>query len=236
MNHIAQQALARARSLITPVHIQKSCRRAWSQEEVQRLVELYPDTPMADLIKTLGRPDYSIYGKAAQLGLKRSDAYMASEHACRLRKEDNPGKEHRFKKGHTPWNSGVKGLPSNGRAAETQFKKGHKPGNWLPIGSIRTSQDGYQQRKVSDTGYPPRDWIGIHILVWEEQNGPVPSGHCVCFIDGNKNNLDPTNLQLLTRAERMSRNTIHRYPPELKTAIHQLSKLKRAINGATNEK
>lgn len=236
MNHVAQQALARARHMLISIRPQKSSRRAWSQEDEEQLVKLYPDTPMAALTKVLGRPDHAIYRKAAQLKLRRSDAYMASEHACRLRKEDNPGQEYRFKKGHTPWNHGMTGLPSNGRAASTQFKPGSKPGNWLPIGSVRTSQDGYQQRKVSDTGYPPRDWIGIHILVWEELNGPIPPGHCVCFIDGNKSNLDPTNLELLTRAERMRRNTIHRYPPELKGTIRQLSQLKRAIKEASHEK
>ncbi|HEJ1737371.1 TPA: HNH endonuclease, partial [Pseudomonas aeruginosa] len=111
----------------------------------------------------------------------------------------------------------------------TRFKKGQKPHTWLPVGSTRISADGYLQRKISDTGYPPRDWKGIHILLWEEHFGPIPTGHCVCFKDNNKQNVVIDNLELITRAERMRRNSIHRYPPELKSAIRVISKLKRTI-------
>ncbi|HHO8044243.1 TPA: HNH endonuclease signature motif containing protein, partial [Pseudomonas aeruginosa] len=109
----------------------------------------------------------------------------------------------------------------------TRFKKGQKPHTWLPVGSTRVSADGYLQRKISDTGYPPRDWKSIHILLWEEHVGPIPTGHCVCFKDNNKQNVVIDNLELITRAERMRRNSIHRYPPELKSAIRVISKLKR---------
>nr|WP_288356107.1 HNH endonuclease signature motif containing protein [uncultured Pseudomonas sp.] len=90
---------------------------------------------------------------------------------------------------------------------------------------MRFSKEGYLQRKVTDTGYPPRDWKGVHILLWEEAHGPVPSGHCLAFRDGNKRNITLENLELITRAERMRRNTIHRYPPELKGAIRTLGRL-----------
>ncbi|HHG6032379.1 TPA: HNH endonuclease signature motif containing protein, partial [Pseudomonas aeruginosa] len=137
---------------------------------------------------------------------------------------------------NTPWNCGMKGLPARGRSSETQFKKGQKPHTWLPVGSTRVSADGYLQRKISDTGYPPRDWKGMHILLWEEHFGPIPTGHCVCFKDNNKQNVVIDNLELITRAERMRRNSIHRYPPELKSAIRVISKLKRTIQEVEHEK
>ncbi|MDF5811770.1 Uncharacterised protein [Pseudomonas aeruginosa] len=130
----------------------------------------------------------------------------------------------------------MKGLPARGRSSETQFKKGQKPHTWLPVGSTRVSADGYLQRKISDTGYPPRDWKSIHILLWEEHVGPIPTGHCVCFKDNNKQNVVIDNLELITRAERMRRNSIHRYPPELKSAIRVISKLKRTIQEVEHEK
>lgn len=128
----------------------------------------------------------------------------------------------------------MKGLPARGRSSETQFKKGQKPHTWLPVGSTRVSADGYLQRKISDTGYP-RDWKSIHILLWEEHVGPIPTGHCVCFKDNNKQNVVIDNLELITRAERMRRNSIHRYPPELKSAIRVISKLKRTIQEVEHE-
>jgi len=56
------------------------------------------------------------------------------------------------------------------------------------------------------------------------------------FRDRNPQHIELDNLELVTRAENMRRNTIHRYPPELKSTIRQLSKLKRAISEATSEK
>lgn len=86
MNPLAEQALARARKLFSPVDDRAPPRKFWTEGDEQRLAELYSDTPMPDLIAVFGRPDYAIYGKAASLGLKRSDTYLASEHACRLRR------------------------------------------------------------------------------------------------------------------------------------------------------
>ena len=40
----------------------------------------------------------------------------------------------------------------------------------------------------------------LHHIIWEEATGrEVPAGHVVRFADGNKNNLDPSNLVLATR-------------------------------------
>lgn len=91
---------------------------------------------------------------------------------------------------------------------------------------------------TKDLGYrlSPRDWKSIHILLWEEHVGPIPIGHCVCFKDNNKQNVVIDNLELITRAERMRRNSIHRYPPELKSAIRVISKLKRTIQEVEHEK
>lgn len=75
----------------------------------------------------------------------------------------------------------------------------------------------------------------MHVLLWEEHHGPVPINMCVCFKDGNKAHIALNNLELLTRAERMRRNTIHRYPEELKSAIRAIGKLKRTIREVEHE-
>lgn len=42
----------------------------------------------------------------------------------------------------------------------------------------------------------------LHRYVWEKANGiKIPEGHHVHHIDGNKNNNDPSNLQMLTADE-----------------------------------
>lgn len=190
---------------------------------------------MPELMQRFNRLDRAIYSKAKAMGLSRSAEYLASEHACRLRRDNNPGIATRFQAGQQPWNAGVKGYKPGGRAPETQFKKGHKPHTWNPIGHERITKDGYLQRKMTDTGYTPNDYRMVHHLVWEQHHGPVPKGHAIVFKDRDKANIEIENLELITRAELCRRNSIHRYPPELKQAIRTLAKLKRTIEDTTNE-
>ena len=106
MNSIAQKALnqARASAADATQNITTTRRRFWTTAEVSRLVALYPDAPMAQLEETLVRPKSAIYGKAKELGLKRSVEFLAGEHSGRLRRDDNPGMATRFQKGHGTWN------------------------------------------------------------------------------------------------------------------------------------
>ncbi|EJM92466.1 HNH endonuclease signature motif containing protein [Pseudomonas sp. GM67] len=240
MNPIAQQAFddALARLDGMPGRRTKD-RKPWLLEDEDRLCALYPNTPMPELIEAFRRPYWSIYNKAYALGLKRSEAYLASEHACRLRRENNPGAGTRFQKGQASWNKGVSYV-AGGRSAETRFKPGALSGKAAlllqPVGTERVTKDGIRQRKIRDDGPPQRRWKSVHMILWEESNGTVPPGHIVVFRDKNTEHIEIDNLELITRAENMRRNTIHRYPPELKSTIRQLGKLKKAISEASNEK
>jgi hypothetical protein len=227
LSPIAQQALDNAR------HSAK--RKPWTTAEDEQLRRLYPNAPMPDLLRTLGKTVSAIYQRARTLGLARSAEYLASEHACRLRRGDNIGAAHRFQKGHATWNAGLKGWQAEGCQA-TQFKPGRKPHTWNPIGHERITKDGYLQRKVTDTGCTPKDYRMVHHLLWQEHHGPVPPGHAVVFRDGDKTRIEINNLELITRAELMRRNTIHRYPPELKEVIRLQKKLERTIRKQSDEK
>lgn len=113
---------------------------------------------------------------------------------------------------------------------ETQFKKGHKPQNWKPIYSTRLSKEGYLQMKMTDTGYPPRDWVAVHILIWEDKHGPIPPGYVLAFKDGDKTHIALQNLELIARADLMRRNSIHyRYPREVVNTIMLLGVVKRRL-------
>ncbi|WKE65039.1 HNH endonuclease signature motif containing protein [Gallaecimonas kandeliae] len=141
-----------------------------------------------------------------------------------------------FEKGNSPHNAGVKGWQAGGRSAETRFKKGDQPSNWAPIGSERLC-DGYLQRKMTDTGYPPADWVEVHRLLWEEHHGPIPDKHVVTFKDGDKANITLDNLELISRAEHAMRNKMGfgSYPEELKPAVATLVKVKAAISVKVRE-
>lgn len=232
LSPLAQAALERARASAATDKPARS-RRNWSEDEEQLLTRLYPDTPMPELVARLGRDDRAIYSKARALGLRRSPEYLASEHACRLRKGDNVGAEHRFRPGMASWNKGKKGWQAGGRSAETRFKPGNRPHTWVPIGTEQI-RDGYLWRKVTD-GHGRHDWRQVHVMLWEQNNGPVPAGFILVFRDRNKQNIQLDNLELITRAENCRRNSVHRYPPELKQAIRRLKKLKRTIEEKSNE-
>lgn len=217
----------------------KPSRRRWTAEEEERLRHMYGNVSMRSLMVILGRPDRAIYAKAEALGLKRSEEYLAGDHSGRIRRGQSIGDETKFQKGQTPWNKGIHFDPG-GRSATTRFKPGTLNGKAAqllqPVGAERVTDDGIRQRKVTDEGPPHRRWKSVHSLMWEEAYGPIPQGHLVVFRDRNPNNLTLDNLELVSRAENMRRNTIHRYPPELKDTIRQLGKLRRAINEAAHEK
>jgi hypothetical protein len=164
------------------------------------------------------------------MGLQKSAAFLSSTASGRLTTASAIGS--RFQPGCEPWNKGMKGLNIGGR--ETQFKPGNLTGranqNYKPIGTERLSRDGYLERKVHD-GLPLQSrWRAVHILIWEAANGPLPPGHAIAFRDGDKSNLDPANLELVTRAEVMRRNSRHNLPAEVNQLIMARAVLVRAIN------
>ncbi len=204
----------------------------WSDSHVEQLRALYPDAKTADIATALGRTESQVYAKASSLGLKKSTVYLASPASCRLRRGDNIGSGTRFQKGHPTWNKGMKGLRIGGEA--TQFKPGHRGGkallNYKPIGTERISKDGYLERKINDDMPLQKRWRAVHLLVWEEVNGPLPPGHAVAFKDGNKRNISTDNLELISRSDLMRRNTVHNLPKEVAELVQLRGALKRKIN------
>lgn len=206
-------------------------RRDWVAADEFIVRKLYANTPTVELAELVDRTVAQVHGKAKMLGLKKSAKHLASPAACRLRRGDNVGAAYRFRKGNVPANKGRRrpGFTA-GDMAKTQFKKGQRSRSWLPIGSERWSHDGYLRRKMTDTGYPPRDWVAVHLLIWQEHNGPVPAGYILAFRDGDKKHIAIDNLELITRRERMRRNTIHNLPESIKTTVLALGRLRRRIN------
>jgi hypothetical protein len=196
-----------------------SCRndhKPWPDADLGVLARLYPDDTNATLARIFGRSQASISNQATKFGWRKSAAYKARHSTT-------------FKPSHRPWNKGMKGLDLSG--GKGQFQKGQKPHSYAPVGSERITKDGYRQRKVTDTGYPPRDWRMVHHLVWEAHTGqPVPPGHALVFRDGDKANTAIDNLELVSRSDLMRRNTYLRFPHELRQVIQLKGALNRVIN------
>jgi hypothetical protein len=211
----------------------KNRRVHWSEPLTELLIETYPHIPTQWLASVLKISIQAVYNKALSLGLTKTAEFMASEFGTRLRRGDQICAATRFRKGQTPWNKG-KHYVAGGRSADTRFTKGNQSGRarqlYQPIGSERLSKDGYLQRKINDDMPLQRRWRGVHIINWEAINGPLPHGHALIFKDGNKQNTDPENLELVTRAELMRRNSCHRYGKEIAQLVQLRGALTRKIN------
>ncbi len=165
--------------------------RDWTSTQDSWLRELYPNTPNRAIATLMGRTYPSIKNRATILGLQKSPDYMETE---------KPGC---FQKGQRSWNTGIK-FNSGGRSVETQFQSGHQPANHQPVGTEILDTYGYRKRKVRDDapkGRTYQNWKFVHVIVWEQHNGPLPKGHLVRFRDGDIENVDPCNLVALSRGE-----------------------------------
>lgn len=111
-----------------------------------------------------------------------------------------------FKKGHKPFNKGLKQTDymtaeQIDKTKATRFKKNSVPPNWKEIGSTRISKDGYLEIKVSDlkgnNNYKP-----YHRLIYEKyHNIKIKEGEAVVFLDQNKMNFSIDNLKLVKQRE-----------------------------------
>lgn len=195
-------------------------RRIYTEEQAAFIVTHYKDSSVADLTRLFNRR-FGDSKTQRQIKTFVHNRGIVS------------GRTGRFENGHVPHNKGRKGWCAGGNSIKTRFKKGSRPQTWVPVGSERTTKDGILQRKISDTGYPPRDWISVHSLVWEEHHGPIPKGHIVVFKNGDRADIRIGNLELISRAENMRRNTIHNMPPALADVCRLRGVLNRHINKRT---
>ena len=218
-----------------------SARKVWSAVDTELLRLHYADSRTEDLAVVLSTTVPKVLGKANSMGLKKSPELVAQMAREAMDRPDHGARKHNFPKGHVPANKGLRrpGFVA-GDMARTQFKKGNRPHTWVPVGSYRVNPDGQLEVKLNDDPGPYFvRWKPVHRLVWEAKHGPVPAGMKLAFKPGMKTT-DPKLitvdvLELLTHAELMARNTIHRYPDDLKKAIRLVAKVKRKLHERTDE-
>lgn len=142
-----------------------------------------------------------------------------------------------FKKGHIPANKGKKwddyvSKEKQKNSLKTCFKKGNIPHNHRKVGEERTTKEGYIEIKIEE----PNKWQLKHRYIYEKKFGKIPDGYNVIFLDGNKKNLEISNLKLVNKAEDliMNNNRLFTKDKELTNTgtiiakvIYETSKLKR---------
>lgn len=181
----------------------------------------------------------------------RGDVSIDDVKALCTRKGWKTGRTGCFEKGMVPLNKGKRCPEGKGgrhpNARRTQFKKGQRPRNTRQPGhEYISAADGYTYLCIAETnphtGFEHR-FVMKHRYLWEQIHGPVPLGHCLKSIDGNRQNTDPDNWICIPRAllPRLSGRWSLAYddaPPELKPILLATAKLQHAArvkrHGASN--
>lgn len=102
-----------------------------------------------------------------------------------------------FVAGNSPWNKDLKGIHLS---PASEFVKGCASNKASPLGAetIRFDKSG-QPRAYVKIGSPSH-WRQRAVVVWEAENGPLPSGHVIHHKDRDPMNDSIENLQCLTRS------------------------------------
>lgn len=124
-----------------------------------------------------------------------------------------------FEKGHTPFNKGKKWddyltKEQQAKSRQTCFSSerivNHQDHTWYhKVGDERLDKDGYVMIKLYEhakdngggKGNSTRAWVLKHRYIWEQNYGPIPEGHIVIFLDGNRLNFEIDNLGLISQRE-----------------------------------
>ncbi|WP_199885124.1 HNH endonuclease signature motif containing protein [Pseudomonas bohemica] len=169
-------------------------RKAWTSEDIDTLKSAYADQPMSTICAALGRTDAAIRAKASLLGLRRLDSPDIAER-------------------HTKHSRHMKNRRLSG------IRNPHR----APVGTDQMHGNRLM-RKISDTGDTHVDWVPSSRAAWEQAHGKIPNGMVIRLKDGNPSNVSLDNLELLTTSERMSRNTIARYPLDYQRSAQDLGR------------
>ena len=204
-------------------------RRKWTKEELEYVKLNYSDRYTKDIADAINRSPRAVYQAAINLNVRKSPEFIKISLEREAEKLKILGAASRFKPGNISHNKGQKmSKEMYDKLKPTMFKKGNKPVNTKKKGDERI-HDGYTYIKLSDSV-----WVLKHRYIWEHFHGPIPADSNVIFKDRNINNFDINNLELITKAENMLRNTIHQYPEPIQQVIKLNNKLKKKINAKQN--
>lgn len=169
----------------------------------------------------------------------RKDVSLSNLNAMCKRNGWLTGRTGCFARGQKPHN---KGKPFNPAGSEKgRFRKGRLPHNTRHLGHERVNTDGYIEISIDErnphTGFERR-YVLKHRHLWEQANGPVPEGHCLKSLDGDKLNTDPANWKAIPRAVLPSlvggrwRKPMDQYEKELRPTVLTIAEAEHAARTA----
>lgn len=197
--------------------------RKFTPEEDQFLRENYLTIPATRLSKLLCRNKSVARQRMAVLGL-----VVPKEIAEKFSKESL------IKPGNVSHNKGKRQSEymtpeAIARTRATQFNKGHLPHNTLTDLEItmRTDKRGVQYKHIR---VALGKWEPLHRYNWMQAHGPIPPKMNLVFKDGNTMNCDLDNLEPISNADLLRRNSLHNYPEDIARTIQLRGALNRQIN------
>lgn len=213
-------------------------RRNWTEAEREMIRTEFSDMTSDTLAAKLNRTVASVNQQAALMGVKKSAAHLSSDLGGRFSKCQVLGYEHRFKKGQLPINKGKKQTDymtpeAIERTQKTRFQKGSDNGKQLPIGTITILNGKNGKVKIIILGNGIRAHLNRY--TWSQANGEIPKGMIIVHKDKDPMNCDLENLEMISKAENMRRNSVLNLPPEIKEATYDIGKLTRKINFLTKK-
>ena len=175
----------------------------------------------------------------------RADVSLQNFNALCKRRGWLTGRTGHFHAGQIPPNKGRKGWCPPG-CEKSWFRAGNRTGRanhvYKPIGTERVSKDGYLQRKLNDDLPFNQRWRAVHLIEWEARHGPIPEGHALKCRDGDRQNTDPDNWDLIPRAilprlagAQKGRMNYDEAPPELRPALMATARLEHAVREARKD-
>lgn len=189
-------------------------RTSFNADQDVFIQENYLTMPVKRLASEIDKSGTALKIRMRQLGLKIPKE-LAKQRAI----------DSRFQKGHKSHNTGKRqkdymSPEAIAKTKATRFKKGSIPHNTKYNGHERISKDGYIEVRIKKGTYRLK-----HLHSWEQLNGALPDGHCLRCIDGDIKNCEPSNWELITRAENMKLNSIWQWPEELQQSIRLVNKI-----------
>jgi hypothetical protein len=193
--------------------------KKFTPEEDQFIRDMYLTMPIKRIARLMGRAEGSVMGRFKRIGLTLPTEVAAARIAAS-----------RFQKGTPPANKG-KGMTKEIRekVSRTWFPKGNLPHNTKADGIIvgRVDKSGRRYLYIRIT---KSKWDLYHRYLWQQHYGEIPAGKLVVFKDGNSENCEIDNLELIDKHQNMMRNTIHNLPEEIRDTKLLIGALNRKIN------
>lgn len=224
------QRFIRAAGLTPPKEVIEQFRskgltgRTISTPAIDRTLKaLYLTIPEKALAVRIGKSSTFVRTRLRQLGLVIPRTIINQRIA-----------ESRIKTGNVSFNKGKKQSDYMSKAAikrtkATRFKKGRLPANTLHDLAITVRHDK-RGVKYLFIRIAVGEWQPLHRHNWELVYGAISAKMNLVFKDHNTMNCNVENLEILTNADLLRRNSLHNYPEPIARIIQLRGALNRQIN------